>query len=169
MSYIHDTGNALYAYILKYYFIKKTLTNVIQDMIEIEREARGHKNLMSSHTACLCTYSTVQEGGDLEGVREEGGENVLQEPLQPTLASHCPREAMQARSTNSPQRPGEGRAAGGGGGGSAHSRAGVWVRGDGAGVADESGAEQLRRKSRAARRFGTHLRPCLLHTLFVSL
>lgn len=55
--------------------------------------------------------------------------NVLQKPLQPILASHCPRQAVQARS-NSPQRPGGGRAAAGGGGGSAAgSRAGVWARG----------------------------------------
>lgn len=70
----------------------------------------------------------------------------------PTLAPHCPREATRARS-NSPQRPG------GGGGSAARSRAsGVrcWRRWCGGGRgADQSGAEQLRRKSRAACSFRT--------------
>lgn len=134
-----------------------------------QREAGGNKNLMSSHTACLCTYSTVQGGKkeDVEGGVGEGGwgggGGVLQKslcspPSNPRFPVKPPRMHDQTH-LNDLAEAGLLVEAGGG------RRVGVCARW----VTDLSAAGQLRRKSRAARSLRTHLRPCLLHTLSLSL
>lgn len=117
---------------------------------------------MSSHTACLCTYSTVQGGKkeDVEGGVGEGGggcRSLCSPPSNPRFPVK-PRMHDQTH-LNDLAEAGLLVEAGGG------RRVGLCARW----VTDLSAAEQLRRKSRAARSLRTHLPPCLLHTLSLSL